>query len=91
MAKVYINWEAFQLIEKRKTITPDELAKAIGVKKHSAATWLSRWAKKGYLEYVRVHEHQSRKKGEEVGPYGYYRIGKRWWGELVYESESLGG
>jgi len=90
--KVYINREAFELIERRGTITPEELAKALGMKKHSAAVWLSRWAGKGYLEYIRDHEHHSRKKREPVGPYGYYKINmKKWWGELVFESESLGG
>ena len=89
--KVYVNREAFELIEQRGRITPMELAKALGLKKGSAATWLSRWASKGYLEYVPSHEHQSRKKKKPVGSYGYYKIGKKWWGELVFESESLGG
>lgn len=89
--RTYINYEAFEIIEKRGHITPGELAKAIGIKKHSAATWLSRWVRKGYLEYVPHHEHFSRKRGNKSTPHGYYKIGKKWWGELAYESESLGG
>ena len=91
--RVYVNHEAFELIEKRRTITPKELAKAIGIKEHSAATWLSKWASRGYLVYVHSHTRQSRKAGKPVGSYGYYTITNkcRWWGELVYESEKLGG
>lgn len=89
MPRVYINYESFELIERREHITPKELAKAIGVKEHSAATWLSRWSKRGYLEYVHSPVHFSRKKGEKPGPRGYYKIGKKWWGALVYESERI--
>lgn len=90
--RVYVNREAFELIEQRGHITPGELAKVLGMKKHSAASWLSRWANKGYLEYVPSHEHQSKKKGEPIGAYGYYKVSmKKWWGEFVFESETDGG
>ena len=92
--KVYINHEAFELIEKRITITPAELAKAIGVKESSAAAWLSKWAGKGYLLHIpglpSEREHR-RGPGRPRGSGGCYRIGRKWWGELVFESESLGG
>lgn len=90
--KVYINYEAFELIEKRGSMTPTELAKAIGIKETSAAVWLSKWTKKGYLKW------ESTGKRERVGgkgrpgrPLGHYKITNqcRWWGELVYESESV--
>lgn len=92
MTKVYINYEAFQLIEQRKTITPDELAKAIGVKASSAASWLSKWAKRDYLEYVPFvgpMPERRRGPGRPKGARGHYKIGKKWWGALVYESERI--
>ncbi len=91
MPRVYINYEAFELIERRGHITPKELAKAIGVKEHSAANWLSRWAKKGYLEWrpgaktVRTHR---RGVGRPGGSAGVYVIGKKWWGELAFGTNS---
>ena len=85
MPRVYINYEAFELIEKLGSISAEQLAKHIGVKQGSAATWLSRWAKKDYLEYVYSPTHYSRKKKEKSGPRGYYKIGKKWWGELAFD------
>lgn len=92
--KVYVNYEAFELIEKRRTITPAELAKAIGIKETSAAAWLSKWTKKGYLKWFPAGSRERvGGKGKAGRPSGYYRITNqcRWWGELVYESENLGG
>lgn len=87
--KTYVNREAFELIEQRTHITPGELAKALGIKKHSAATWLSRWANRGYLEYVHSG-HVRHHKREHAGAYGYYKVSmKKWWGVLVYESERI--
>ncbi len=85
MPRVYINYEAFELIEKLGSITAEELAKHIGVKHGSAATWLSRWAKKGYLRYVYSPVHYSKKRREKPGPRGYYVIGDKWWGDLAYD------
>lgn len=83
--RVYINYEAFELIEKWGSATPERLAKHLGVKKASMAVWLSRWTKKGYLEYVPNPVHYSRKAREKSTPHGYYKMGKKWWGELAFD------
>ena len=88
MPKVYINYEAFELIERRGKITARELAKHIGVKESSAATWLSKWAKRGYLTWVpRVDKPKkhTKKPGRPIGSGGSYRLGEKWWGGLAYD------
>lgn len=84
--KVYINREAFEYIEKRVSVTPEELAEKFGIKKASAASWLSKWASRGYLEFVSVPIGGKRRVGR---PKGCYKIGSLWWGRLVFNSERV--
>lgn len=50
-----INAEAFELIESRKEegVTAAYLAQRLGMTERSAASWLSKWAKRGFLKFVR--------------------------------------
>lgn len=50
-----INAEAFELIEKRKEegVTAEYLAKKLGIKVESAASWLSTWTRRGFLKHIR--------------------------------------
>ncbi len=84
--RVYINYEAFEIIERNGSITPQELAKHIGVKVDSAASWLSKWASKGYLKWV--PDRYVKRKGR---PSGRYEIGKKWWGELSFDVDKEQG
>lgn len=49
-----INAEAFELVEQRKEegITAEYLAKRLGITRRSAASWLSKWARRGFLKYI---------------------------------------
>ena len=49
-----INAEAFELIEQRKEegITAVYLAKRLGITQRSAASWLSKWTRRGFLRYL---------------------------------------
>jgi len=80
--KVYVNREAFELVEKRKEkgITAKELSEALGITKRSAATWLSKWYTRGYLKY-------NRDRGTRGA--GTYYIDNTciWWGSKVFETE----
>lgn len=91
MPRVYINYEAFELIENLGSITAEELAKHVGVKKGSAANWLSRWAKKNYLKWEpgpAVIRGRRRGVGRPEGSAGKYVIGEKWWGELAFGTNS---
>jgi hypothetical protein len=46
--------EAFELIEQRKEegVTPDYLAKRLGITPRSAASWLSKWTRRDFLKYL---------------------------------------
>ncbi len=86
MPRTYINTEPFELIEKFGSLTAEELAKHIGVKRGTAANWLSRWAKKGYLKWkpgVTVTRTHRRDVGRPHGGMGKYVMGDKWWGELA--------
>ena len=50
-----LNNEAFELIEQRKEegVTADYLAKRLGMTPQSAASWLSKWTRRGFLKLVR--------------------------------------
>lgn len=88
MSRVYINYEAFELIERLGSITAEELAEHIGVKRGTAANWLSRWAKKDYLEWIpgiKTIRTRRRGIGRPSGIMGKYVIGKKWWGELAFD------
>lgn len=93
-----IHVEAFELIEQMGWMTPKELAKLTGIRRGTAATWLSKWANRGYLEYIKDRKRRERKRVfgvfgtieyKATGPLGYYKItGKcKWWGGLIYERD----
>lgn len=79
--RVYINREAFQYIESRGSVgvTVQQLSDKLGIKKRSAATWLSKWAAEGFLKH---------KKGpwREAGIY-FINNECKWWGSKVFNSE----
>lgn len=93
--KVYINREAFEYIERKglKGVTTQELADKLGIKERSAAAWLSKWAAKGYLEHVSYSglpiKMKRGKRGRPRGSAGHYKIGRLWWGRLVFDSERI--
>lgn len=94
MPRTYINYEAFELIERRGSITAQELAKHIGVKKDSAASWLSKWTKRGYLRWVpgpEVPRTHRRGTGRPRGTAGSYELGEKWWGELAFDVNKVQG
>jgi len=79
------NNEGFQLIEKRGSVTVGEFAKKFGIKKRSAATWLSKWTNyyneaRGIVQHFLVHE---KERGKQ---FGVYRTGPDWWGERYFDS-----
>lgn len=76
-----VNREAFELIERRGGITPEEMAAKFGIVKGTAAAWLSRMARQGYLKWV--PDSYMKRVGR---PSGRYVVGPKWWGELVYDS-----
>lgn len=78
--KTYINYEAFEFIERQGSTTPTVLAKHFGTKVDSAASWLSKWATRGYLEWVPGP--YEKKRGR---PGGCYKIGKKWWGDIAFD------
>ena len=73
-----INREAFEYIEIVGKVTPEMMAKKLGMQKGTAASWLSRWCQKGYLEHV-AGEYDKR----PGRPQGCYTITPKckWWGE----------
>lgn len=81
MPRVYINREAFELVERRGRITPEEMAAKFGILKGSAANWLSRMTKAGYL--TRVPDEYVKRAGR---PGSHYVIGPKWWGDKVFDS-----
>ena len=94
MPRVYINYEAFELIEKLGSITAEELGIHIGVKKGTAANWLSRWAKKDYLEWrpgIKAARTRRRGVGRPSGITGTYVIGRKRRGELAFGTNSAPG
>ena len=84
--RTYIKIEYFQFIEMRDSVTIDEFVGKFGIPRAHAAVWLSKWAGRGYLtqdppkQKFRLAGERGRPKG------GGYRIGPKWWGELVYGS-----
>ena len=96
MPRTYVKAEYFQYIEKKGSVTVDDLAKRFGLSKEHAASWLSKWAGKRYLTLMprakgtSVKVKEGGKRGRPRGPYGHYVIGPFWWGELVYDSSLRG-
>ncbi len=86
MPRTYIKIEYFQYIEMKGSVTIDEFVKKFGLPRASAAVWLSKWSGRGYLtQGPRVNRFRF---GGDVGrpKRGGYRVGPKWWGELVYGS-----
>lgn len=81
---VHVNRDAFKLVENRGItgITAEQLAKRLGIKKRSAATWLSRWAALGYMKH--------RSSGSHAPGVYYMDTECKWWGEKVFDSEHSG-
>lgn len=50
-----LNSEAFELIEQRKNegVTAEYLAKRLGIAPRSAASWLSKWTRRGFIKLIR--------------------------------------
>lgn len=79
--KVFVNREAFQYVELQgeQGVTAQQLASKLGISKRSAATWLSKWAARGYLKHQR---------GAWRKPGIYYMDNTcKWWGDKVFDSE----
>ena len=80
--------EYFQYIELKGSVTIDEFAKKFWMPRNSAAVWLSKWTGRGYLSHDapksrrRIGGQLGRPKG------GGYRLGDKWWGELVYGADT---
>jgi len=84
MPRTYIKIEYFQFIELKGSVTIDEFAKKFGLRRAYAATWLSKWTGKGYLTLL-PPKSRVRYAGKVGRPKGSgYRLGPKWWGELVY-------
>lgn len=83
--KGILNRELFELIEKRGSVTVDDVAKKFGLKRRSAASLLSKWT--NYFDRDRgCHRHYLvHGKGKGRSP-GRYRIGPDWWGERLFQS-----
>lgn len=86
MPRNWITIEYFSYIELRGPVTAEEFAHKFGLPQSQAATWLSKWAGKGYLTREKAVGRSrivvgKKKPGAKVGE---YRIGPRWWGALVY-------
>ena len=98
MPVTYITREGFEYIEAiiERTghgVTAEEFAIKFGIKQNFAASWLSKWASKGYLkyvptEYVRV---KSGHPGRSKGSMGQYVMGDHEWAELVYTGNKNAG
>lgn len=93
-----MNYELFQFIEMRGSVTVDEVAKKFGMSKRSTATVLSRFTnyekdriKKHYLIYEQdtVRRRRAGRFGPKNVSQGRYRIGPDWWGELKGASIAL--
>lgn len=79
MPRKYVTIEYFEYIEIKGSVTVDEFASKFGIPKEQAATWLAKWATKGYL--VREKLGPEKRVGRRRGT---YRTGSKWWGRLVY-------
>ncbi len=88
-----MNQQAFEYIEKHpEGVTPEMLADKLGIRKESAASWLSRWKSEGYLK--RMDQEPEGRRGrlsQEVGAprgaRGRYVITNdcKWWGERFFD------
>lgn len=96
-----INEEAFRFIELKgaEGVTAKELAEKLGLKERYAASWLSKWAKRGYLKHVPFSGHvpytfkRPWQGGRPKGSAGRYVTGDKWWGDrgMGEQDEYAGG
>jgi len=92
-----MNYELFQYIELKGSVTVDDVVNKFGISKRSVATMLSRYTNfkkeevvKHYLVYEKGDESRLQKvvRKSRYGPKsrvrarGRYKIGPDWWGEL---------
>ena len=82
--RVYVKTEYFEYIEMKEGITIDEFVAKFGLPRKSAAVWLSNWAGRGYLtqDPPSTRTRLAGEVGRRAG--GKYKVGPKWWGELVY-------
>ena len=84
-----ISAEAFEFIELRKEegVTADILAKKLGLPPRQVATWLSKWTKRGFLQYIplegKVERTGWRGRGRPKGQ-GRYVLGKKEWASYAH-------
>ena len=79
--RIYVQKESFEYVESKggDGVTASQLSAKMGIKKNSAATWLSKWAAAGYLKH----------RGGKWRSEGIYYMDNscRWWGDKVFDSE----
>lgn len=76
-----ISIQLFELIEKRGSVSVDDVVEKFGIPHRSAATVLSRWCGKGFLAL----ERPKRVIGERYKPRaGKYKIGPLAWSDRFY-------
>lgn len=85
-----INAEAFELIEQRKEegVTAEYFAKRLGLPKQQAANWLSKWTRRGFLQYIpfdgELERTGWRSRGRPKGGQGKYVLGRKEWGSYAH-------
>ncbi len=88
MPRTYVKIEYFQYIELKGSVTIDQFVSKFGIKRAYAASWLSKWAGRGYLTQG-PPKSKIRMAGEVGRPRGGgYRIGPKWWGEMIFGSSA---
>ena len=94
LPRTYVKAEYFQYIEQRGSVSVAEFALKFGLKKRSAATWLSNWVRRGYLKHVNSPDYLKPVRlagelGRPEGSHGVYTMGEKWWGELIYSRDTM--
>ena len=84
-----INNEAFELIEQQKEegVTADYLAKKLGIPSRSAASWLSKWTRRGFLKYIPFKGNEERTEWRGAGRpkgQGSYVLGSKEWSSYAH-------
>ena len=86
-----MNFELFLFIEKRGSVTVDDVVKKFSMSRNSVAAMLSRFTnydkdgvKKHYLVYEKktVQTPRPGRYGQKNVRHGEYSLGPDWWGEL---------
>ena len=85
-----INSEAFEYVESAKAdgVTAEQLAKKLGLPRQQASNWLSKWARRGFLQYIpfegKIERTGWRGKGRPLGGQGHYILGKKEWSSYAH-------